>query len=572
MGTKTNNVQTGSLNAADPLSPESVPHHQSNGQTAVTPAEVVGRPTTGPTVGSEPRRRWSLLGWLLRTAPSLLVMAVLVSLGYLGHHYGWKIPKFSELMAQGDVERVAWCEEHGVAETECIVCNTDLMPEGQWYGWCQEHGVHECVLEHPGIAQLSEVPEISAADFERATRALALRPRTKNNPTCQMHLRRIQFASAAAADKAGIDIRLVDRGPVVESVSTTGEVVYDPTRVARLASRAAGTVWRVDKNVGDPVKAGDVLALVDAADVGRDKAELLQAVAQLHLQRKTLERLAGLEGVVAGKRVLEAEAARAEAEAAVRKSVQALQNLGLPIALENVYRQTESELAKQLRLLGLPRSVSVGLDSRHTTANLVPVVAPRDGIVVSRDVVAGEVINTAKTLFTIADLSRMWLVLNVPLEEAKYLAIGQKVVFRPDGDNRADIGMLTWISTDVDAETRTVRVRVELPNEDGHLRNETFGAGEIVLREEKDAILVPSSAVHWEGCCHIVFVRDKDYMKQGAYKVFHTRSVRPGVVMGDKTEIIAGLLPGEVIVTQGSDILRSELLKGNLGAGCTCGH
>ena len=87
------------------------------------------------------------------------------------------------------------------------------------------------------------------------------------------------------------------------------------------------------------------------------------------------------------------------------------------------------------------------------------------------------------------------------------------------------------------------------------------------LREEEDAIVVPSTALHWEGCCHVVFVRDKDYMKEGSYKVFHTRSVRPGVVSGDTTEMIAGLLPGEVIVTKGSGVLRAELLKGNLGAG-----
>ena len=88
-----------------------------------------------------------------------------------------------------------------------------------------------------------------------------------------------------------------------------------------------------------------------------------------------------------------------------------------------------------------------------------------------------------------------------------------------------------------------------------------------MLREEPDAIIVPTTAVHWEGCCHIVFVRDKDFMKERSYKVFHTRSVRPGVAMGDYTEMIAGVLPGEVVVTKGSGVLRAELLKGNLGAG-----
>jgi cobalt-zinc-cadmium efflux system membrane fusion protein len=184
-----------------------------------------------------------------------------------------------------------------------------------------------------------------------------------------------------------------------------------------------------------------------------------------------------------------------------------------------------------------------------------------------RNAVAGEVVETGKLLFTIANTKQMWLLLNVRLEEAERITLGQKIVFHPDGSQREATGSVTWISTEVDSETRTVRVRGELANANGRLRNETFGGGEIVLREEDNAIIVPSDAIHWEGCCHVAFVRDKDYFKEGSYKVFHTRSVRPGVKMGKNTEVIAGLLPGEVIVTAGSGILRAELLKGNLGAG-----
>ncbi|MFO0965018.1 MAG: hypothetical protein U0793_05440 [Gemmataceae bacterium] len=78
---------------------------------------------------------------------------------------------------------------------------------------------------------------------------------------------------------------------------------------------------------------------------------------------------------------------------------------------------------------------------------------------------------------------------------------------------------------------------------------------------------MPSEAIHWEGDCHIVFVRDKDYLKPGAPKVFHVRTVRPGVRNGDFTEIIAGVLPGEVIASRIAAILRSELLKNRLGEG-----
>ena len=513
------------------------------------------------------RRSTGGLSCIMRSVPTAIVLLLLGGIGYLGHQTGWKIPEFSTLVGNGPSENEDWCAEHGVPESECVACNADLMPKGKLHGWCKEHGVHECVLHHPDVAQLKETPEISPADLDRAARAIAMRPRTKNDPACKMHLRRVQFPSSSAVDKAGIDINLVDRGRVVESISATGQIVYDSTRMARLSSRAAGTVWRVETSVGDQVKEGEVLAIVDAAEVGRAKAELLRTVAQLDLRIKNYERLTELNGIVPGRRALEAETANTEAEVAVRRAIHTLANLGMNIAYETVHSTSADELRRKVQLLGLPPDTIQHLHPTQTTSNLIPVFAPRDGIIVTRDVVAGEVTDTAKVLFTIADTSLMWLMLNVPLEEAKHVAIGQKVAFHPDGGDETAIGPITWISTDVDSKTRTVVVRAELFNHDGHLRNETFGRGKTVLRDEPEAIIVPSTAVHWEGCCHVVFVRDKDFMTKGSYKVFHTRSVRPGVNMGDYTEMIAGLWPGEVVVTKGSGVLRAELLKGNLGAG-----
>ena len=114
-----------------------------------------------------------------------------------------------------------------------------------------------------------------------------------------------------------------------------------------------------------------------------------------------------------------------------------------------------------------------------------------------------------------------------------------------------------------------LKVRAVLDNPDGRLRDETFGTGRVILREVPDAIVVPSHTVQWEGCCQVVFVRDKDYFSSPeSPKLFHVRSVRTGASHGGTTEILAGLLPGEVVVTEGSDVLRAQLLKNSLGAGC----
>ena len=81
---------------------------------------------------------------------------------------------------------------------------------------------------------------------------------------------------------------------------------------------------------------------------------------------------------------------------------------------------------------------------------------------------------------------------------------------------------------------------------------------------------VPNEAVQWDGCCSVVFVRDKDYLKPDAPKVFHVRKVRTGAKDGTNTEVVAGVLPGELVVTKGSGLLLTELLRGSLGEGCAC--
>jgi cobalt-zinc-cadmium efflux system membrane fusion protein len=170
-------------------------------------------------------------------------------------------------------------------------------------------------------------------------------------------------------------------------------------------------------------------------------------------------------------------------------------------------------------------------------------------------------VDASKTLFVIADVRRMTVVLDVRQEDAPRVSVGQTVVFRPDGDEDAVSGKVAWVSTEADEQTRTVKVRAEIDNAAGRLRAHTFGKGRVVLRESPTATAVPTEAIHWEGCCHVVFVRLTD-------EVFQTRKVRIGAKDARFTEVLAGVLPGEVVATEGSHVLKSELLKSKLGAGC----
>ena len=252
-------------------------------------------------------RRSGLFCRFVKHTPTLLVLAVLAGLGVYGHRSGWKLPKFAALAGNGVAEREDWCEEHGVPESQCVECHPDLLPRGKDFGWCKEHGVANCPLCHPEVAQLKQTPVVSDADRQRAARAMSSASGQENNAICKNYRRRIQFASLESLKKAGVDVGLVERRPISESVFANGQITYDQTRLANLSSRLPGTVWHVEKNVGDRVRAGDVLALVDAAEVGRAKTELIQSLAQEDLQRKAVKRLESLAEVVPGRQVQEAQ-------------------------------------------------------------------------------------------------------------------------------------------------------------------------------------------------------------------------------------------------------------------------
>ena len=163
---------------------------------------------------------------------------------------------------------------------------------------------------------------------------------------------------------------------------------------------------------------------------------------------------------------------------------------------------------------------------------------------------------------TVASLKTMWVELELRPEDAARVTVGRPMTFRPDADAEGSVtGKVTFVASELDGRTRTVKVRAEVDNDDRRLRAGSFGRGAVAVRDTEDAVVVPSASVHWEGCCHVVFVEKRDLL-------FETRKVIPGITEGRLTEIRAGLLPGEVIATTGSFLLKSEILKSRLGASC----
>jgi cobalt-zinc-cadmium efflux system membrane fusion protein len=144
------------------------------------------------------------------------------------------------------------------------------------------------------------------------------------------------------------------------------------------------------------------------------------------------------------------------------------------------------------------------------------------------------------------------------------------VTFRTDDGSAEVKGTISWISPAIDGRTRTLQVRVKLDNPESRLRDKAYGTGSIVLREEAHALVVPRQAVQSTGDASFVFVRDRNYLRPDAPKIFHVRQVRIGAHDDDRVELLAGVLPGEVVATHGSPVILAQLLRSNLGAGCGC--
>jgi cobalt-zinc-cadmium efflux system membrane fusion protein len=500
---------------------------------------------------------------LLGQIPTLIVLAALAAIGVWGMSHDWKLPSLGGIPAEQDEN---WCADHNVPKDICVTCNPELMPSGESFGWCRTHGVHDCPLCHPEVAQLDSPYQVGPADLLRAKAALEFAPRPENGRRDKLHERRIQFASLEAYDRAGVEVSPAYLGKIAETVGVHGEITHDPGRVAHISSRAAGTVWKVFRHLGDEVRENDILALVDAAAVGQAKAEYQHWLAQFDVRQRTRNQMDT--SVVPQPTVLAADAAIREARIKLASTRQAIINLGLPVPADDFKGLSDDQVAERMHFLGIPAEFVRGLDPRTTSNNLLPIRASLGGTVTSRDVVAGEVVDTTKMLFEIVDNSVVWLTVGVRTEDVPRLRINQtKVRFEPDGSPKPLEGSISWISNEADHKTRTVRVRVNLENRDGALRANTFGHGHVILREEPQAILVPNNAVHVEGGNHYLFVRDRRFREENYPKVFHTRTVRVGARDERNTEIIAGVLPGELVATKNSSLLMMELLRGKIGEG-----
>lgn len=326
---------------------------------------------------------------------------------------------------------------------------------------------------------------------------------------------------------------------VAQEIVATAEIVPPDDGVARVGSKVAGRITRLPVAVGAAVKAGQLIAVVDSPELGTAKAEFLAAKAEAALTRETANR----EKILFDKKISSEQSYRV-AEAAATKA-----------------RAAKEAAEARLHTLGFSDEQLARLDAEQHASSSIVVSTPIAGVLVERPVSLGQVIQPQDTVAVIMDLRTVWMQVDAYERDLAQLAIGQQVAARVVAyPERVFGGEIQSIGAVVDRRTRTVKVRVVMPNGDGALKPGMFAKVELAgsRAEPREGLFVPSSAVQRDGARALVFVPVGE-------TEFQLREVEVGATVDGWTQISRGLVAGDKVVTTGSFQLKSEALRERFG-------
>ena len=313
------------------------------------------------------------------------------------------------------------------------------------------------------------------------------------------------------------------------SLTVAARVEVDESRVGRVGAPVMGRVTELDANEGQSVTRGQVLAVLNSTGLSDAELGLLKAMSQQQLAQRSVERAEQLlsAGVIGS-----AELRRREAEL-----VQATADV--------------SASRDQLRILGIPQDALETLEKTRAINSLLRITANMDGTILQRRIAIGQVIQPADTLVEIADLSNVWLVADVPEQQAASVVTGQQVEAEIEALPGQKIrGKLSFVSATVNPETRTVRARMDLANPNRKYKPSMLATMELHDPTQKKQV-IPSAAVVREGNQEHGFVQLESDR-------FLLREVKLGEEQGGRRVLIDGIQTGERIVVDGAFHLNNE--------------
>jgi cobalt-zinc-cadmium efflux system membrane fusion protein len=419
----------------------------------------------------------------------------------------------------------------------------------------------------------------------------------------------------------------VQEGDLGRTLRLTGEVQYDQTTLVDVLPAAAGKVVSVKARLGQKVQAGEILAVIHSGNFGEAKAAYLEVFVAAEVASQEQQRQAAISGsleklltaskeehssgipaevlgegkskwvgavarlrqakiVLAREKSLVAKQAssKAELETAEREMQTAqadyaalLEEIQLNVKLDRLKAENASKLADaklnaaehRLHLFGMDDEAIKAVPQMKDNGRFaqLEVKAPRAGVITTQNITEGKFVETAQSLYTIADTSNVWVWCDLyerdlgPLHER--LAKGDKPQANVKVSAFADVfsGVVDLLDSAVNETTRTLKVRVQVRNEQGRLRPGMFAAVDISLTEGKKVALVPRQAVLSDEGQTFAFVHWKDDM-------WLRRNVVLGKPQGEMVEIVSGLSVGDKVVAGGGFLFKSDILRAKMGAGC----
>jgi membrane fusion protein, heavy metal efflux system len=328
-----------------------------------------------------------------------------------------------------------------------------------------------------------------------------------------------------------IEVIPVARGAMLVPREFPATVQANANELAEVTTLIKGRVMKVYVDVGQDVKKDALLAMLHSTDLGVAEGAYLKASAKLHEAKLAYERARDLneQKVVSLAELQRREATMKTAQAEAR------------------------EARNRLELLGVPRQEVERLDREDTIKADVLLRAPFDGRVIMRNITRGEVVEAQQKLFTVANLSDVWVVGNVPEKDIQFIRKDQKVNVIVSAYPHAIVpGTITYVGDVLDPATRTMRLRVTVLNPDRLLKPEMFATVLVYAASTPDALTVPLEAVQDGPTGTIVFV-------QRGTNDFEVRTVKVGSEQGELVTVLEGVSAGEQVVTKGSFVLKSEM-------------
>lgn len=334
---------------------------------------------------------------------------------------------------------------------------------------------------------------------------------------------------------AGFQVQPVAVATLADTLRVAGRVDFNEQSLARIGSTVTGRVIDLQASLGQRVRVGQTLATLNSAELSSAQLAYLKTVAQARLLATAAERAQQL---FAADVIAQAELQRREHAA-------------------EVARAEQSGAADQLAVLGMTPAAIAELLASNAINSVKPVISRVAGTVVERSVAVGQVVQPADTLFTVADLSRVWVLANVPEQQATSVQVGQATEIEVPSLGRTLSGRIVHISAVVDPQSRTVLARCELDNVAGELKPAML-ANLLIRTAGRQVMVVPAAAVVRENN------RDHVYV-QSATNVFVLTPVDLGPPAdGDVRPVVKGLEAGQRIVVNGAFHLNNERRKQEL--------